>query len=219
MGIDYSTLRREGRKAYMSFMKREDHKIKGIRNVWSKKVGYLYVRERSYRIGGEDFSWTTTAFPPSAVGGVVIVPEIMVGGEDYVVMLLEPHPAIGIWALSLPAGAVERGETFEEAAIRELEEETGLKAGGLRFLFTQAHDPKRFDLIDKVFIAGRVSSGNQNREHHEKPIKTIMLSIPEIARLLDNDMIIGALTTSALNTYLRRRDAKMKDAFGLLKKR
>ncbi|MGH7754276.1 MAG: NUDIX hydrolase [Gemmatimonadales bacterium] len=56
--------------------------------------------------------------PVVGVGGVVI--------RDGTVLLVERarEPLVGQW--SLPGGAVELGETLEEAVVRELREETGL---------------------------------------------------------------------------------------------
>lgn len=56
--------------------------------------------------------------PVVGVGGVVI--------QDGAVLLVQrrSEPLAGQW--SLPGGAVELGETLEEAVVRELREETGL---------------------------------------------------------------------------------------------
>src|SRR3989337_337946 len=56
--------------------------------------------------------------PMVGVGGVVI--------RDTRVLLVQraSEPLAGQW--SLPGGAVELGETLEEAVVRELKEETGL---------------------------------------------------------------------------------------------
>ncbi len=46
-------------------------------------------------------------------------------GEEYLMIKRAAEPDKGLW--SVPGGIVEIGETTKEAAIREAEEETGLK--------------------------------------------------------------------------------------------
>lgn len=48
------------------------------------------------------------------------------------------EPAKGTF--DLPGGFIERGETAEEGALRELKEETGLEASHLRYLFSGHND-------------------------------------------------------------------------------
>jgi 8-oxo-dGTP diphosphatase len=66
-----------------------------------------------------------------AAGGVLLRP----GGE----VALVHRPKYDDW--TLPKGKLDAGETFEQAALREVEEETGLRARLLRELpSTEYHD-------------------------------------------------------------------------------
>lgn len=57
-------------------------------------------------------------------------------GEDLEVLLIQRKhdPFAGMWAL--PGGFVDMDETVEQAVVRELEEETGLRLEKLKQLFT-----------------------------------------------------------------------------------
>ena len=64
-------------------------------------------------------------------GSAVIVP---VFADDTVALVRQyRHPALR-YLLEVPAGSVDKGETPEEAAARELEEELGFRAGMLEML-------------------------------------------------------------------------------------
>jgi ADP-ribose pyrophosphatase len=54
--------------------------------------------------------------------------------NDEIVLVRQPRPGADGTTLELPAGCLEEGETPEEAAVRELEEECGLAAGSWRRL-------------------------------------------------------------------------------------
>ncbi len=60
----------------------------------------------------------------------------------------------------LPGGRLEYGETFEECAVRELKEETGLDVEFERFLFlSEAIAPDRSRHIVNIFIKARIIGG------------------------------------------------------------
>jgi len=60
----------------------------------------------------------------------------------------------------LPGGRLEYGETFEECAVRELKEETGLDVEVERFLFlSEALAPDRSRHIVNIFIKAKVIGG------------------------------------------------------------
>ena len=54
--------------------------------------------------------------------------------DDEIVLVRQSRPGADGTTLELPAGCLEEGETPEEAAVRELEEECGLAAGSWRRL-------------------------------------------------------------------------------------
>jgi 8-oxo-dGTP diphosphatase len=61
-----------------------------------------------------------SGYDVAAAGGVVTRP-----GSDGIEVLLVHRPRYDDW--SLPKGKLEKDESFEDAALREIEEETGLR--------------------------------------------------------------------------------------------
>ena len=57
--------------------------------------------------------------------------------DNSILMVLHRDAEREYW--TLPGGAIEAGETPEEAAVREVKEETGLQARVSRFLFEQSY--------------------------------------------------------------------------------
>lgn len=64
-------------------------------------------------------------------GGVVIVPFV---SEEEVVLVRNVRPVVGETLLEFPAGTVDPPESPQACAARELEEETGYRAGSLHWL-------------------------------------------------------------------------------------
>ena len=78
--------------------------------------------------GGPRFDHHVVRSPRPATGCVVVDPERGV-------LLLWRHRFItGTWGWEVPAGGVDIGETLEQAAAREVLEETGWRVGPLRRL-------------------------------------------------------------------------------------
>lgn len=106
-------------------------------------------------------------------------------GEDLEVLLIQRKhdPFAGMWAL--PGGFVDMDETVEQAVVRELEEETGLRLEKLKQLFTFSEigrDP-RGRTVSVTFFGmadlnnSRVSGGDDASDAQWFP----MDQLPELA--------------------------------------
>jgi ADP-ribose pyrophosphatase YjhB (NUDIX family) len=67
------------------------------------------------------------------------------------------EPCLGEW--SLPGGFVELGETTEEAAVREMQEETGLHVAGLRLVGVSTQQSRFYGAVTVLGYAVKEWSG------------------------------------------------------------
>lgn len=109
--------------------------------------------------------------------GVAVLP-ILPSGR--VVLVLNYRHATRSWELELPRGSLNANETIEEAALRELKEETGLTVSSLDFLGQIAPDTGALSSIVPVF-AGKVSGQEKsNVEYSEAIAKKLSFSKEEL---------------------------------------
>ncbi len=70
-----------------------------------------------------------------------------------------------IW--EIPAGKVNRGEDPEKTAVRELEEECGVKAGNIKLLFTVYPSPGYTTEILRIYKATDIKEGEAKLDEDE----------------------------------------------------
>lgn len=121
--------------------------------------------------------------------------------DNKVIMIQEARTPIGKVILALPAGMIEPGEKAENAAIRELEEETGYLASNIEFLREYHPSVGYSDEKIKVYLATNLKKTKQNLDD-EEDIKVIEVPLDEVIKMLDNNEIITASSTIALMHYL-----------------
>lgn len=86
------------------------------------------------------------------------------------------------YGLALPGGFVERGERVEEAVLREVEEETGLRANIRRLLgvYSEPNRDPRFHVVSLVFVCdaeGKPKAGDDAKKVLVYPIEELPLDL------------------------------------------
>ncbi|MEM1615113.1 MAG: NUDIX hydrolase [Pyrobaculum sp.] len=124
------------------------------------------------------------------------------GGEA--VFVKQYRPALGRYTLELPSGVVDEGESPEEAAVRELEEEAGLKARRLRLLFRGFVSPGYSTEYAYIYLAEEVEPGNHKPEPYEV-IEVARIPVAEAAAMAARGELEDLRATAALMLYCKLR--------------
>lgn len=97
---------------------------------------------------GREFTYEVNEKPGMA-GAMVVA----LDGRKRVVLISEYFVGIDETQLCLPKGKVDAGETAKTAARRELEEETGYRAGKIRLMATLTLSPGYTNQRTSIFLA------------------------------------------------------------------
>ena len=160
----------------------------------SRKIGYqgkrVRVEEIEYLNGNKKIYREHVNAGPASV----ILP-ITEDGE--VIMIQEPRTPIETVILALPSG-----EVPEQAAIRELEEETGYLAGNIKFMLEYYPAVGYSDEKISIYLATDLKKTKQHLDPTED-ITVVKIPLEEVKEMLDNNELITASTMIALLHYFR----------------
>lgn len=125
---------------------------------------------------------------------VLIVPLIH---QREVILTIEPSNAFGEPTLVLPGGTTEAGETHEQTALRELQEEIGYTAGRLDFLGEVRPFSKYIAIQSFIYLARElVPSKLQGDEDY--PICTEQVLLKDFEHLITSGRLLDAHIIAAL---------------------
>jgi ADP-ribose pyrophosphatase len=133
-------------------------------------------------------------------GAVVILPVLADGS----ICLIHSHRVtIGRTIVELPAGTREPDEPPVETAGRELEEETGYRAGRIELLAEFYSSPGLSDERMHAYVATELTPGPPRREPNEQ-IENFVVAWDDVQGMIDRGEIEDAKTLATLLLYERR---------------
>lgn len=151
------------------------------------KKGKYYVASRAK--SEKDLKLVTGENPPD---GVVIY-SLYGEKQDKVVLIRQYRYAINDFVYEFPAGLVENGEPYKEAAVREMKEETGLEFSPLSI--NEAYEKPAFTTVgltdESCSIVFGSSSGEITKEFQEdtEEIEVVLADREEVKRILKEEKV------------------------------
>lgn len=134
-------------------------------------------------------------------GAVAVVPLV---DEEHICLVRNYRVAVQDTLLEIPAGTCEPGEAPHETAVRELEEETGYRAGRLEPLGALWMSPGILRERMWLFAARQLTTGEPRPESGEQ-IAPLVVSFRQALQWVASGQIQDAKSVAALLLYERHR--------------
>lgn len=126
------------------------------------------------------------------------------------IMIKEPRTPIGKNVLAFPAGMIEEGEKPEDGARRELEEETGYRAGNLKKLREVYPAIGYSNEQTIIFLATNLVKTERHLDETED-IEVLKIPIEEVKKMLESGEIQTSSETVGLLYYFMYEDKSFKE--------
>jgi len=128
-------------------------------------------------------------------GGAVAVPLL---ADGRVVLVRQYRHPTGRDLLELPAGKLDPGEPPENSVRRELEEESGYRAGSVRKICAFYPTPGFCDEILHLFLATDLQPSRQHLEADEESMTVEVYTQEQLAAMIERGDIIDGKTLIGL---------------------
>ena len=156
-------------------------------NTWIKVEEHKVITP-----GGSPGIYGKVSFKNQAVG-IIPVDE---AGNTWLVRQF--RYTLSEWSWEIPMGGSPRSEDCSKSALRELEEETGLKAGKITELLRLHPSNSITDEVGFVFLAMDLSMGVQQLEDTEKDIQIKKVAFDDALKMAQNGEITDAMSVAGL---------------------
>ena len=135
---------------------------------------------------------------------VIVIPELddkATGQKDFFMVKQWRHGSKCL-SVEFPGGVIDKGEDPEQAARRELLEETGCRAGKLTKLGQVNPNPALFSNHVHFFLAQNLECGNQQSLDDDEFVNVIKVPVEKIKKDMGTEQFPHALMSTAMMFYL-----------------
>jgi 8-oxo-dGTP pyrophosphatase MutT (NUDIX family) len=122
---------------------------------------------------------------------------VMTDGDGRVLLMWRHRHVTGTWGWEIPSGRIEEGESPEQAAAREAEEETGWRPGPLRLLVASQPSNGSINTVHYIFhgqAAGYIGDPVDRSEAE----RVEWVPLPEVGGLIAKGEIVSGPTLIGL---------------------
>ena len=107
--------------------------------------------------------------------------------KEHILLCKEFRMAVGEKVVNFPAGLIDEGETVEQAAVRELREETGLTLINIEDVWKESYSAIGFANELNVVVVGTANGTIQPSDSEREEIDAAWYSKDEVADLLKKE--------------------------------
>ncbi|MCW5904872.1 MAG: NUDIX hydrolase [Chitinophagaceae bacterium] len=123
---------------------------------------------------------------------------VVITDDEKLVMVRQYRHAINKTTIELPGGVIDKNETPEQAAVREVLEETGYQINNLQFLYRTAPNPAINNNWAYLFLAKADKKiAAQNFDPYED-MDILLIDRKEILNMIHNSEIIHGVQIGAI---------------------
>ena len=126
---------------------------------------------------------------------------IAITEDGHIVMERQYRQGLGKTCYEIPAGGMEKGENAEEAARRELEEETGYGGGEWKEIMLISGNCSTTSNLTHCFLATGVRKISAQHLDSTEDLSVCLLTLDQVRMLLTEDRIRQSLMAAPLWKY------------------
>lgn len=199
--LDFYSVKKYGEPLMKNYFTHEDDKLKWITGD-IKKLLHTVVCDVTSQHNTSASGVEGDYIIMNAPDWVIVIPEY----NEHFLMVKQWRHGEQKLSIEFPGGVIDKGETPEEAAVRELREETGFKAEKITKLGTVNPNPALFNNHVHVYLAEElIPTGIQELDNDEF-INFVEMSKKEVLDGMGTEQFPHAIMGTALCFYLKYKN-------------